>query len=265
MRRASAVVGGVAAVALAAGCSGGGKSDQKAWDVGLSGKIPSSNVVMAALSKTATAKTARLTERGSTQIDTGKPLQQTASGVVDLTNGTGSITATSPFGGGKIEIVFAGGTIYEKLPKDLAKLLKVDKPWAKISFSQEASNNGAANPLQFLTSLQGVADSITRVGGETVEGTATTHYKVTIDLEEAAKRAGALGSSIKDVADMTGTKQMPADVWVDGRGRLRKLSVKMHLRIAGKTLTSTQDVELSDYGTPVHVNIPSADQTDEIG
>jgi hypothetical protein len=274
VRKSFAIVGGVAAIALAAGCSSSG-SDKSTSDSPRAGSGQhggSANVVLAAFSKTTAGRTAKIVEQS--ELGSGKstsPITTTSAGTVDLSNGTGQLV--SSLGNNQsMTVVFTGGTIYEKLPPQMASVLKVRTPWAKFSTGNSGSNSaqGGSNPMQYLNSLQGASDNVTKVGTEPIDGTPTTHYRATVDLDKAAQRSAGLGrKAVQGLEQLSGKKSLPVEVWVDGQGRLRRESTAIALSVKGannkpSTFTTRQTIDLSGYGTPVKVTVPPADQTTDI-
>ena len=57
---------------------------------------------------------------------------------------------------------------------------------------------------------------------------------------------------------------MPVDVWIDGDGLPRRMTVDMGATFgsasAGEDAGATMTIELFDYGQPVDIEIPSADE-----
>lgn len=281
MRKTIAVISGVAAIALAAGCTSkdSGKSTSDGGNSGRAQKQDdgSSNVILSAFTKATDSKTVKFAETTEmTSSQSQSPLVTTATGVVDLAKGTGQLVSSAMGTDQKMTIVFAGDTIYEKLPPQLARIMKVTTPWAKYSTSavtgasaDGAAPQGSSNPLQYLSTLQGVADKVTKVGSETIDGTATTHYRATVDLDKAAAKSGDFKDAVTSLEKTGGSKTMPVEVWIDGQGRLRRESSAMSLKMSGadgkpRTLSFKQTVDLSDYGTPLNVTTPPADQTTDI-
>jgi len=62
-----------------------------------------------------------------------------------------------------------------------------------------------------------------------------------------------------------GTKAIPVTVWLDADGYVRKLEESLSAQVPG---TGTVDLKiaahLSDFGTPVSVTPPAADETTDL-
>ena len=64
-----------------------------------------------------------------------------------------------------------------------------------------------------------------KVGTEDVNGTPTTHYHATIAFEKLAGSAGKAADSVRQLEQATGLKQLPTDIWIDARRRVRRQTV----------------------------------------
>jgi hypothetical protein len=146
------------------------------------------------------------------------------------------------------------------------------KSWVKIDLQKALSSLGVSlpeleaggnqSPTEALAQLRGSKDA-EQVGTETVDGVRTTHYRVKVDLEEALDRAtpkerealqGLLDKAKDAGVDVQGTK---VDVWVGADGLVRRTTEEL-----GNLGTVT--MTFSDYGTPVAVEAPPADETIDV-
>jgi hypothetical protein len=171
-----------------------------------------------------------------------------------------------------MEIRTLGPVSYLKL--NGGKWMKVDT--GKLRSDGASSFGATSDPTQYLDFLNGVSDKVTNAGHETVRGIDTTHYMATIDLQRALDREGVDPSVHKELQaafDQLGVDLplIPADVWIDAEGRMRKLTMVLDFgsvlgaagRVpgaGGESPLMTMTVELHDFGAPVHVQAPSADE-----
>ena len=130
----------------------------------------------------------------------------------------------------------------------------------------------SGDPSQTLDYLRGASDDIKRVGTEAVRGSPTTHYSVVLDLEKAAASSPNGRQTIQSLIKILGFSKLPAEVWVDGEGRLRKLRYTADLsksRVAASARSApgslTFTLELFDFGVPVQVAVPLAGQVADLG
>ena len=124
-----------------------------------------------------------------------------------------------------------------------------------------------SDPTRSLAFLNAADGEVERVGEEQVRDTATTHYRFTVDVERAAgavdeEQAAFLRAELLD----RGVTRLPAEVWLDDEGRLRRLLYRLELAqpVLGGSATDTGTVETTveyfDFGVPVDVQAPPADE-----
>jgi hypothetical protein len=157
---------------------------------------------------------------------------------------------------GPVEVVSDDQLVYVK-SSVLSLLGGSTKPWVKFSVPEATGGStGTAavptiTPSRLLESLGQVSSDVTTVGPDTVRGTATTHYRATIQ-----------GSVL--------------DVYVASDDTVRKIAVTVDLgkaaaAAAGRTATTavpaaavagtlTLTAELYDLGTAITVAVPPAAQ-----
>jgi hypothetical protein len=252
---------------------------------GVSGSAADVQKVAAAYTKTISAGSAKLAT--TTQVGAGQQnVPLTATGVISFANGSADLTETLPGGQGSGETRFLDGKLYTKLPSGLTSRLSNGKPWisldvAKLSQQGDGSlqqliTDSPADPSTVLGYLRGAGTQVNTVGPDTVDGAATTHYSVTLDLDKAAQGQNAQTQQATQALERElGTHTLPADVWIDQTGRLRKISLRETLTGAGMPSTGvgakpTGPVSfqftavLSDFGVPVTVSAPQPDQTTDL-
>jgi hypothetical protein len=241
-------------------------------------------LVAASYSKMTAAKTAKLDltfhltagSAGSTGGGSGTDIHFTGTGVQDFANKKALLTVQDP-SGETIEERLLGRVIYVKLPPAATgsdSQLR-GKSWLKTDLDKAAQSAGlgssgagsTSDPTQILQLLSSVSDQVTKVGDEKVRGTDTTHYHAVMDLTKASTSQGNTPQQADRLKQLLGTSTMPVDVWVDGDGLARRLQFQMPLPkaqasqagLANGSIASTE--EFYDFGTPVSVDAPPADQT----
>ncbi len=177
--------------------------------------------------------------------------------------------------GGPVDTVYDNTVVYTKLPPALVPGLPAGKQWIKVDLATAGQSVGAGtlsqaqsgDPGQALNYLTGTSGTVTRVGDEDVRATPTTHYKTVVDLNKAADRSPGSAQAIKATVKLLGTSKLPTDVWIDAQGRLRQLRYTADLTRSKATSTSvgvpsslTVTLNLFDFGVPVQVAVPPADQ-----
>lgn len=174
-----------------------------------------------------------------------------------------------------LEVIQDGETAYIRFPL-IAKELPAGKTWIKGDakdlagadagqLSQFGSFAGT-DPRDIFSFLKGVSGSIETVGSEEVRGVETTRYRATLDAKKleqlipAGQRQtlGGLGAN----AAQAGLNELPLEIWVDSEQRARKLSVDIDEKdpASGDQVKASLVVELYDYGKPLDLELPPADQ-----
>jgi hypothetical protein len=118
---------------------------------------------------------------------------------------------------------------------------------------------GQSDPKSSLDALRSVEGEVKRVGSEKVHGTRTTRYRVTIDPEQAVESAREeRRDAVRSSVTALGSDTIPADVWVDGKGRLRKM--RLRITASGSTTKGSVAFEYFDLGAGVSVKEPPASE-----
>ncbi|HWC81900.1 MAG TPA: hypothetical protein VG756_18270 [Pseudonocardiaceae bacterium] len=278
-----------------AGCASGGSSSAAGPAAtpnssAATGTPGGGNVVAAAYTKTTAAKTAKTTI--TTQIGSGgQSIPVTANGAIDFARNTADLTETLPMGLGNAQTRFVNGFLYEQLPAAIASRISGGKPWIAINVNQltqqqtgstlsQLQGGMPADPADALNYLRGASDDVRTIGPDTVDNTPTTHYAMTLDLNKAlANSSPQSQQSAKNLEQQLGGSTLPADVWIDQQGRLRKISFSKAVKPQAAPATTTSGASgappktptsiaftetLSDFGTPVSVAAPTAEQTTDI-
>lgn len=243
-----AVVGSVALVA--AGCGGGG------------GESASPRAIQQAATKTAKA--------GSLEADfavSAQGLSGSGSGVFNSKQRTGQLKMKLDASGRQIPVdsVVDGDVVYLRSPA-FAQATTQHKQWVKLDLAALGSRQGSTDlsglldasptPANALAYLQG-SSTVKKVGSESVDGVATTHYSVAANLDRAAQHlTGATRDTVQGVISHSGVKNLPLDVWVDENGYIRKVRYDEH---AGRRQAAQVTMELHDFGAPVAISAPPSD------
>jgi hypothetical protein len=175
-------------------------------------------------------------------------------------------------GDGVLEMVADGDTVYMR--SSLFEMFAGTRGWLSLRATDLSSDAGslglgaaASDPTKILESLRGVTSEPEVVGQEDVDGVETTHYRATLSLADAlaevpesqrAEVEAALGQ-----LGRVGDAEVPVDVWIDGEGLPRRMTLDMGAAfgaIAGEAVGATMTIELFDYGQPVDIAIPPADE-----
>ena len=251
------------AAVLVAACSGGASPVER---------------VVASPGRTAALGTAKISQRievTPSDAARGEATVVTGRGAVDFDAGEGTLTVSAA--GEQFEVVFRGTTVYEHLPEVAAA---AGKEWIRIDLDSLGESVGveglgdlmksqSGDPSASLHYLRGAQGSVRTVGKESIRGVPTTWYDTTVDIEKAAAGApAARRATIRQLKEVFGISRIPTDVWIDGDGRVRRMTQTVDYsaaadsgRFPAGSLPETMEVtvEFHDFGSPVSVRLPPAD------
>ena len=175
----------------------------------------------------------------------------------------------------KLDAIKDGDTVYVHFPL-LTDKLPAGKTWVKGD-AKDLEGAGAGDLSQFgsfagtdprdvFGMLKAVSGSIEAVGTEEIRGVETSHYKATIDVAKLeqlvpADERKSLGG-IDQAAAQAGLTGIPIEIWIDGDHQVRKLTFDVEAKQPGtsQTMKASFDVELYDYGKPLEITLPPADE-----
>jgi hypothetical protein len=202
-------------------------------------------------------------DMGTQAIKADGDMQVGAAPVMDLTYDFAGV--------GKARMLLVDDIIYIELPKQ-AQTKTGGKPWVKIDTNgddpvskslggalEEAKTNG--DPSQIIKRVE-KAGEITAKKQEDLNGKPTTHYSVTVDIKKYAATVNPELKKTLDKAIEAGVNNYPLEVWVDQDDLPVRVTSESpftnpltqkseHLKLA---------IDYSDWGKPVSVTAPPADQ-----
>jgi hypothetical protein len=179
-----------------------------------------------------------------------------------LTNVTGE--GAIDFPGHKVKLVVPnaaqneerqfGRSLYVLLPEQAGGALG-GKQWVKVDLATTSAKSPdplslyAFDPQQLLTTGTAI-EGASLVGHEDIRGTATTHFTGTLDPAKAAQ-AGVDPTFAKQLRATTNGTPVPADVWLDDSGLIRRMTLGLRpptAKLAPDAHPATT-IELFDFGT----------------
>jgi hypothetical protein len=107
-----------------------------------------------------------------------------------------------------------------------------------------------ADPGTVLSYMRDKSEHVDLVGSEPVSGVATVHYRADLDWDRLGAGVIMLGSA------QDGERPLTMEAWVDEDDVARRVRLTMPFDESRLRLT----VEFSDFGVPVHVKRPPADE-----
>lgn len=240
-----------------------------------------------AADRTAAADSARVDVEGSVEAaGLTEPMTFEATGAVDNQRQAGNLeferfelpsaaAGALPPDAFEGEMVFDELIFYMRFPAFEGEL-PGGKEWLKIDLEEAGSELGIdvaqfaqlgrGDPTQSLEYLRAVSDEVEEVGTEDVRGAATTHYRATIELSRYPElvpedEREAAEESVDRLIELSGSEEIPVEVWVDEDGMVRRYEQTQTTEVPGAgESTISQTIDLYDFGTEVEVDIPSDDE-----
>jgi hypothetical protein len=280
LRGRSAAIAAALAIAtfaaVTAGCGGGSTSGALSLDP-----------VAAAATKTQDAGAARI--RFALVISgpqLGKTLRMRGTGAIDGTSAQMSFKLGSMLGqmglpssmGGLAQLQHAtikevaleqngDYVIYMRLGF-LSSQLPGGKQWIKLDVSKLGKAAGLDlgklmsgtqfQPGDLLGMLTSEGAKIQKLGPATVDGVATTHYRVTIDLAKALQSKGLTSPLLSGITAQM--KTATSNVWIGKDGLVRRVRVSYDVPRGEEPMRMTMTMSLYDYGAHVSIAAPPSSQ-----
>ena len=240
-------------------------------------------LVAGSANKTQKAGSARVKVRMSITAQ-GTTMDASASGVFEFRPARGRLvfrmSGLPGVGTLRMEEILDGTVVYMRAPMLTAQIPGA-KPWLKIDLERAGelggvdlgglmqAADGQNDPTQWMQYLRGVR-SIKRVGEEVVRGTATTRYSIEVDYRRMldgvpAETREQLKPTLERLGQMLSGEPLPMEVWLDGRGTLRRISMSYEMSdpSAGKIATEIT-ADYYDFGVKVDVAPPPASRTTDL-
>ena len=144
----------------------------------------------------------------------------------------------------RLENLHVGGATYTRVG---------DQRWADFAQARRDAPRSPDHPLWLLDALAGVRDA-TEVGNDEVRGVPATHYRMRIDLAAADEQLAA-GIIAPGPRSYRSLRALPAEVWIDDDGRIRRLSYERE-----DCGAYWQTTELWEFGLHVEIDVPTEDE-----
>jgi len=226
--------------------------------------------VLNAVNSTLAGKTAHLT-LSMTASAGGASITASGTGSADFGRDAMALNTSMSAAGQQVALseVIVGGTLYESIPG--IDLIERGKSWVSADVSQFAqsatSGTGGAlgasdDPLATLHMLAQQGNTVTPLGASDVDGVAVQGYAVTIDKGAIEKdlSGASIPSWLRQSLSGLDFSGFNVRVYVDDQGQLRREAVDVAMSVESQALSAHATIDFSDYGTPVDVSAPPADQ-----
>jgi len=221
---------------------------------GAGGSVAGAAFVAAATTAVEQAQTVKVKE---TMSLLGIPL--TANGVAKFDDQTVAADVSSSTPVGPVQVIIVGGDVYVKGLNQGA----AGKPWTKNAGESQdiASALKQSDPRLALEMFSDVG-TLEQVGTENINGVSATHYAVTVELAKIAQQHPELASVLNALIKQ-GIKTQDVQLWVDSQKRPVRIVTSADLpnpAKPGSKIASNQTVDFTDWGAPVTIQAPPADQ-----
>jgi hypothetical protein len=149
----------------------------------------------------------------------------------------------------------------------LSSRLPGGKQWVKLDVTKLGKSAGLdlsklmsgsqLQPTDLLSMLRAEGATVDKVGPATVDGVATTHYRVEIDLAKVLQSKGLTSPLLDGVASQM--KTVSENVWIAKDGLIRRVAVRYSRARAGAPRGGMQ-MAISANGAPVTIAAPPSSQ-----
>jgi hypothetical protein len=245
----------IAATTVATAGCGGGTSDALSFDP-----------VAAAATKTQQAGAAHVRfalSFSSSQLPGGKTVHVRGAGAVDGTSSELTFTV-GPQAIKEISLEQGGDYVAYLQLAALSAHLPGNKPWIEVDLSKLGKSAGfdlgtllsgsQLQPGDLLAMLKASGAKISNLGPATVDGAATTHYRVTIDVAKALESKGLANPMLGAMVAQMPT--IPADVWIGKDGLVHRIEVSAGQGQSNAPVQLDMTLDISDYGADVTIAAP---------
>ncbi|MBB2934553.1 hypothetical protein FHX82_001573 [Amycolatopsis bartoniae] len=227
-------------------------------------------LVRAATGETDQVKSAKFS---MTMTVAGQPVTGQGEGRFDGDNTAMRMSMTAS--GIDEEMLYVGKKIYLQVPEQYRDQLTSGKPWGQFPENSNFSKvMGAAqaqqnDPKQMLQQIQ-EAGTITRSAQETLDGKPATHYWIDVDVAKSVDKLAQSGLSQAQLQGMASkVKTVPMQLWLNEDLLPVQITEDMTelMRAAGapaSTQNMTLTMKYTDWGIPVDVQAPPADEVGDI-
>lgn len=168
-----------------------------------------------------------------------------------------------------VEMILDGQTMYMKMPSDLNP--DPSKPWVKMSMGEAMGSQNfdqmaqQSDPTKMLEQLQQAGGEITGTEQTTLDGQNVTRYTIELDLSKAGDMVGdpSIASAIPE-----GT-MIPLELYLNGENLPVRVEMNMDEFIQSAGVPGLDSAKMvmtySDWGKPVNIQTPPADQVTDMG
>jgi hypothetical protein len=170
---------------------------------------------------------------------------------------------------GQLDMVLIGDTMYMKLPQSL---VHTAKPWIKVDpngtdpvskalAAVTSQEKQSFDPSQMLNQMASVG-TITGHSADTVAGERVTKYTASVDTAKLMT-SKSVSPQLRQMLSGNGVRlpaHVPYTVWVNSNDLPVKFSLTENVTVQGQAKQITVTGTYTDWGKPVTITAPAADQ-----
>jgi hypothetical protein len=141
------------------------------------------------------------------------------------------------------------------------------KQWIELNLSKlgksagldlgKLMSGGQLQPTDLLSMLEAEGAKVHTLGPATIDGVATTHYRVTVDVAKALQTKGLTSPLLGGIASQM--KTVSQNVWIGTDGLVRRIALHSSLPL-GRAPRLAMRMDLFDYGAHVTIAAPPSSQ-----
>ena len=113
-------------------------------------------------------------------------------------------------------------------------------------------------PSDLLGMLTSEGAKIQKLGPATVDGAATTHYRVTIDLAKVLQSKGLTSPLLNGITAQM--KTATSEVWIGKDGLVRRVKISYNVPHGATPTRMAMTMSLYDYGAHLSIAAPPSSQ-----
>jgi hypothetical protein len=205
----------------------------------------------------------------------GQSVPVSGSGYADLSSGLETMTTSFDSSGTTLQetVLQNGGAMYMQVMQNnqnsITQLLP-GKSWVQLPDTESTPSGLGAGTSNILAQLQLLAsrgNTVVSLGSSTMNGQSVSGYQVTItrkamsnEIKQAEAKGGVAASAMKAALKNFSLNPLVLDVWLGTNDLVQSEKIVLSGSEGGVPIAGDLDIVFSNYGSPVTVSIPAANQ-----
>jgi hypothetical protein len=229
--------------------------------------------VVAAVNSSVANRTANVVVTGSGGSPTAT-FTLMGTGAIDFGHNAMQLNVTYATGAEQLkeQAIYLNGVAYVNPGNALGHLLP-GKSWVSLDLGQQALGSPSSSldsgtgslgndPAGVLHALGQDGNTATDIGSSTIDNMTVEGYEVHVDSATIEKDIAqeTLPAWLREELQHVSNPSVDYKVYIDGSGLLTRLTTDTTETVSGQTVTDDMTLDFLDYGVPVNVTAPPADQ-----